>query len=66
MNTAQAGESNVLQDIVVADPKMLEVIAAARSVALHKAAVLITGETGVGKEVIARVIHEFSLRCARA
>ncbi len=65
MNTAQAGESNVLQDIVVADPKMLEVIAAARSVALHKAAVLITGETGVGKEVIARVIHEHSRRGAR-
>ncbi len=44
---------------------MLEVIATARNVAQHDAAVLITGETGVGKEVIARIIHEGSPRCAR-
>ena len=57
--------ADVLRDIVVADPKMLQVIEAARSVAQHDAAVLITGETGVGKEVIARIIHEHSSRGAR-
>ena len=59
------GSANVLQDIVAADPKMLELIDAAQNVARHKAAVLITGETGVGKELIARLIHEHSPRHAR-
>jgi len=48
--------------MVVADPKMLELIEAAQNVARHKAAVLITGETGVGKELVARIIHEHSPR----
>ena len=57
--------SQMPRGIVVADPKMLELIAAARQVALHHAAVLITGETGAGKEVIARIIHEQSARSRR-
>jgi transcriptional regulator with AAA-type ATPase domain len=56
---------DALRDIVVADSKMLDVIAAARQVAQHNAAVLITGETGAGKEVIARIIHEQSARSGR-
>ena len=56
---------DILHDIVVADPKMLQAIEAAHQVAQHEAAVLITGETGVGKEVIARIIHEHSPRCNR-
>jgi DNA-binding NtrC family response regulator len=59
----QSGPS--LSDLVVADPKMLEVIAAARNVAQYGAAVLITGETGVGKEVVARIIHQHSPRGSR-
>jgi len=65
MNTAGGAANGLPQDIVVADPKMLEVIAAAKSLAVHKAAVLITGETGVGKEFVARLIHEYSPRRAR-
>ena len=34
-------------------------------VARHNAAVLVTGETGSGKEMIARAIHQYSLRCHR-
>jgi len=55
----------LLEQIVVKDPGMLEVMEVARKVARHKAAVLITGETGVGKELVARIIHEHSNRCAK-
>ena len=34
-------------------------------VAQHNASVLILGETGSGKELIARAIHQFSRRCAQ-
>ena len=34
-------------------------------VARHEAAVLISGETGSGKEMIGRTIHEQSLRCSK-
>ena len=34
-----------------------------RQVAQSNAAVLITGETGSGKELIARALHQYSLRC---
>jgi DNA-binding NtrC family response regulator len=52
-------------EIVVLDPKMLAVIESARKVAPHKAAVLITGETGTGKELIAGLIHRYSSRCTK-
>jgi len=52
-------------DIVVHDPKMLGVMECARKVAPYKAAVLITGETGTGKELIARIIHQHSSRCTK-
>ena len=55
-----------MRDIVVADPKMQEVMEFARKVAPHRAAILITGETGVGKELIARLIHQHSTRRAQA
>jgi DNA-binding NtrC family response regulator len=42
-----------------------QVIALARRVAASQVAVLITGETGSGKEIIARAIHHFSLRCGK-
>jgi transcriptional regulator with GAF, ATPase, and Fis domain len=66
MMTAQAKSTDVLHDIVVADPKMQQVIEFAKKVGPHKAAVLITGEIGAGKELIARVIHQHSTRHAKA
>jgi two-component system, NtrC family, response regulator AtoC len=49
-------------DLVVADPKSAEVVALARRLARAPSTVLITGATGVGKEVLARLIHAWSPR----
>jgi DNA-binding NtrC family response regulator len=51
-----------IDEIVARDPKMLKVLETAQAIARHKASVLITGETGSGKEVIARTIHQHSDR----
>ncbi len=54
------------QDLVVADPQMERVYALVRKVADHPITVLITGETGVGKEVVAEALHRASKRRQRA
>lgn len=46
--------------IITADPEMLSVFHDVESVAQSLQPVLITGETGVGKELVARCIHEVS------
>jgi DNA-binding NtrC family response regulator len=65
LTNAATMSSGILNDIVTADPKMLRLVETAQSMSRHKAAVLITGETGVGKELIARIIHEHSPRRGR-
>ncbi|MFQ5564103.1 MAG: sigma-54 interaction domain-containing protein [Parvularculaceae bacterium] len=49
-------------DMIVADPAMKKVIALADQVAASEASILITGESGVGKEVIAKYLHARSRR----
>jgi transcriptional regulator with PAS, ATPase and Fis domain len=44
---------------------MRRLLQMAEKVAKSNAAVLVTGETGTGKEVMARAIHHYSLRCGR-
>src|SRR5690349_14883597 len=50
---------------VLVSPAIMHVIEIARRVGRTSVAVLITGETGSGKEIVARAIHHFSLRCAK-
>ncbi len=51
-------EPSVLdKPIIGRNPKLLQLMARARSVASSKATVLILGESGTGKEVFARFIH---------
>lgn len=49
-------------EFILASPVMHEFIAMVDRVASHSETVLITGETGTGKELIARTIHESSYR----
>ena len=51
---------------VVHSDLMRKLMAMVERVARHDAAVLIVGETGVGKEMVARAIHQNSLRIGRA
>jgi two-component system, response regulator FlrC len=51
--------------MVVRDPSMQSVIALADQIATSDASILITGESGVGKEVMARHVHLKSRRSSR-
>ncbi|MFQ5537400.1 MAG: sigma-54-dependent transcriptional regulator [Gemmatimonadota bacterium] len=46
--------------LVGRDPRMIEIYKTIGSLARNRATVLVRGETGTGKEVIARAIHEHS------
>jgi DNA-binding NtrC family response regulator len=50
---------------ILVSPAITRVIEMAQRVARRPVAVLITGETGAGKEIVARAIHHFSLRCSK-
>lgn len=58
--TAEASSS--ARPIIGRNPKLLQLMDRARSVASSKATVLILGESGTGKEVFARFIHQESDR----
>jgi len=53
-------------EIVAGDAKMQDALELGRSVAPTDATVLITGETGTGKELMARAIHHWSPRAEQA
>jgi sigma-54-specific transcriptional regulator len=50
------------ESLVVEDPRSLALFERIRQVAPSNATVLVTGETGTGKELVARHIHELSRR----
>jgi two-component system response regulator FlrC len=53
-------------EIIAGDPKMRAALDLARSVAPADSTVLIMGETGTGKELVARAVHHWSGRANRA
>jgi NtrC-family two-component system response regulator AlgB len=53
-------------DLRTANPALLGVLEMARRVAATDASVLILGENGTGKTLLARAIHEWSARCRAA
>jgi formate hydrogenlyase transcriptional activator len=57
---------SMFESIVGTSPPLQAVLARVAKVARTDSTVLITGETGTGKELIARAIHKRSLRAARA
>jgi two-component system NtrC family response regulator len=59
---AEATPSAPLQGIIAASASMLEVCRTVERVAATDATVLILGETGTGKELIARALHDLSDR----
>ncbi len=59
---AQADAPERFGELIGTSPAMLAVFDLARQVAPTKSAVLITGETGTGKELVARAIHHFGPR----
>ncbi len=60
-----AAVSDDNRPMVVRDPSMQQVIQLADQVAPSDASILITGESGVGKEVVARYVHQKSRRANR-
>jgi DNA-binding NtrC family response regulator len=61
-----AAVSDDTRPVVARDPAMQAVMALADQVAPSEASLLITGESGVGKEVLARYLHAKSRRSTRA
>jgi DNA-binding NtrC family response regulator len=57
--------ASMFEEVVGTAPALKKVIAAVSKVAPSDSTVLITGETGTGKELIARAIHKKSTRVAR-
>jgi PAS domain S-box-containing protein len=59
-------KASMFEEIVGESPALRAVLARVAKVAPTDSTVLITGETGTGKELIARAIHKRSRRCSRA
>src|SRR5271165_5927996 len=64
--TSSAHPAYLGMPAIVVSPAMLQVIDLVQRVGQTNATVLITGESGVGKELVARAVHHHSLRCHKA
>jgi formate hydrogenlyase transcriptional activator len=62
----EVDRSSMFEEIVGASPPLRTVLSQVSKVAPTDSTVLITGETGTGKELVARAIHKRSPRSARA
>lgn len=61
---AENGAEADVEGLVVADPFMRETLKRLRQVARSPLPVLLLGETGTGKEILARLLHNWSNRAA--
>src|SRR5690349_2071148 len=59
-------KASMFEEIVGASPTLMAVLSRACKVAVSDSTVLITGETGTGKELVARATHRRSRRASRA
>ena len=59
-------QRSIYEEIVGSSRSLQKVLAAIEKVASTDSTVLITGETGTGKELVAHAIHRRSQRCERA
>jgi formate hydrogenlyase transcriptional activator len=62
----EVDKASMFEEIVGDSPPLREVLSGVSKVAPTDSTVLITGETGTGKELVARAIHKRSQRSARA
>jgi two-component system response regulator HydG len=60
----EALEEGDHEGLVVADPFMLETVKRLQQVARSPLPVLLLGETGTGKEILARLLHSWSIRAS--
>ncbi len=63
--TANVPSTVALEEMIGQTPEMLELAHLVRIVAPRSATVLIEGETGTGKEVVARAVHRLSQRSSK-
>src|SRR5436305_7822586 len=59
---APAGEAGFFAGMVGRSPRMREIFALLKKVAPMDVSVIVTGETGTGKELVARALHDESPR----
>ena len=62
---ARAAKKPAGKAFIAESPAMKDVLATVQQVADSRATVLVAGESGVGKEVVAKALHEFSNRSAK-
>ncbi len=62
----EIAEKSNLGEIISASPALQKVLEQAEMVAATDSTVLVTGETGTGKELIARAIHELGPRAGKS
>ena len=63
--TPRGGDESWRDEIVSRSPRMAEVLSEARMVAASDASVLLAGDSGTGKELLARAIHRASARAKK-
>jgi transcriptional regulator with GAF, ATPase, and Fis domain len=62
----EVDQASMFEEIIGTSPAIQEVLSRVAKVAPSDSTVLITGETGTGKELVARAIHRRSQRAGRA